>query len=130
MHVAFLRIRTQIREREPLLQALRDLRYQFQEGRNLTVHGYADKEVAELVIYTGSSYEIGLRRRGQEYEVIADWWGIERDTPIRQEDFLAQLGQRYSYHVVKQQAQEQYLVVEEEQELENGDVVIVLSERG
>lgn len=127
----FLKIRTQIREREPLIQALRDLNCQFQEGQNLVVRGFAgNKETAEVVINTGSKYDIGFRRQGQEYEVIADWWGVERNTSIRQQSFIAQVSQRYSYNLIKEQAREQYLIVEEEQELENGDVVILLSERG
>ena len=127
----FVRIRTQIREREHLAQALRDLHYQFQEGRNLVVRGWqGNRETAEVVVNTGSNYDIGFRRQAEEFEVVADWWGVENNTPIRQRSFLEQVGQRYSYNLVKEQAREQYLIVEEEQELANGDVVILLSERG
>jgi len=127
----FVRIRTQIREREHLAQALRDLHYQFQEGRNLVVRGWqGNRETAEVVVNTGSNYDIGFRRQAEEFEVVADWWGVENNTRIRQRSFLEQVGQRYSYNLVKEQAREQYLIVEEEQELANGDVVIVLSERG
>ncbi|MDP2997720.1 MAG: DUF1257 domain-containing protein [Bryobacterales bacterium] len=127
----FVRIRTQIREREHLAQALRDLHYQFQEGRNLVVRGWqGNRETAEVVVNTGSNYDIGFRRQAEEFEVVADWWGVENNTAIRQRSFLEQVGQRYSYNLVKEQAREQYLIVEEEQELANGDVVIVLSERG
>jgi hypothetical protein len=127
----FVRIRTQIREREHLAQALRDLHYQFQEGRNLVVRGWqGNRETAEVVVNTGSNYDIGFRRQAEEFEVVADWWGVENNTRIRQRSFLEQVGQRYSYNLVKEQAREQYLIVEEEQELANGDVVILLSERG
>ena len=127
----FVRIRTQIREREHLAQALRDLHYQFQEGRNLVVRGWqGNRETAEVVVNTGSNYDIGFRRQAEEFEVVADWWGVENNTPIRQRSFLEQVRQRYSYNLVKEQAREQYLIVEEEQELANGDVAILLSERG
>jgi hypothetical protein len=127
----FVRIRTQIREREHLIQALRDLHYQFQEGQNLAVRGWqGNREPAEVVVQTGSQYDIGFRRQAGEYEVVADWWGVEHSTSLRQEAFLGQVAQRYSYNVVRAQAREQYLMVEEEQELENGDIVILLSERG
>jgi hypothetical protein len=127
----FVKIRTQIREREHLAQALRDLHYEFQEGRNLVVRGWqGNRETAEVVVNTGSNYDIGFRRQAEEFEVVADWWGVENNTPIRQRSFLERVGQRYSYNLVKEQAREQYLIVEEEQELANGDVVIVLSERG
>ena len=58
----FVRIRTQIREQEHLVQALRDLHYQFQEGQNLVVNGFlGNKETAEVVVNTGSKYDIGFR---------------------------------------------------------------------
>ena len=127
----FVRIRTQIREREHLLQALRDLHYQFQEGQGVVVRGWqGNRETADVVVNTGSNYDIGFRRQAQDYEVVADWWGVEKDTQIRQHSFLEQVNQRYAYNLVKAQAREQNLIVEEERELENGDVVLLLSERG
>jgi SOS-response transcriptional repressor LexA len=127
----FVRVRTQIREREHLVQALRDLHLRFQEGQSITVRGYAgNREAAEVVVDTGSKYDIGFRRQAGEFEVIADWWGVETSTSIGRTSFVQQVSQRYSYNVIHEQAREQYLVVEEEQELENGDIVILLSERG
>jgi hypothetical protein len=127
----FVQIRTQIREREPLVQALRDLHYQFQAGENLVVHGFADNtERAEVVVNTGSKYDIGFRRAADQYEVVADWWGVEGNTRLRQSSFIQDVNRQYAYNVILDQAREQNLLVEEEQTLENGDVVIILSERG
>ncbi len=127
----FLRIRTQIREREHLVQALRDLHYQFQEGRNLAVRGYANnREAAEVVVNTGCAYDIGFQRKAQEYDIVADWWGVQGNSPIRQETFVQQVNRQYAYNLIRNQAVEQNLIVEEEQALENGDLVILLSERG
>ena len=127
----FIRIKTQIREREHLTQALRDLHYQFQEGENLMVRGWSgNRETAQIVVNTGSQYDIGLRRQAEEYEVLADWWGVEGNTSIRQQSFVKQVSRQYAYNLIHDQASEQQLIVEEEQQLENGDVVIILSERG
>lgn len=127
----FLRIRTQIREREHLVQALRDLHYQFQEGQNLVVRGYANnRETAEVVVDTGCAYDIGFQRKAQEYDIVADWWGVQGNSPIRQEAFVQQVNRQYAYNLIRNQAVEQNLIVEEEQLLENGDLVILLSERG
>ena len=115
----FVKIRTQIREREHLVQGLRDLHYQFQEGQNIVVRGFAgNRETADVVVNTGSKYDIGFRQQAGEFEMVADWWGVQNYTQIRQQTFLAQVSQRYAYNLVKEQAREQYLVVEEEQELE------------
>lgn len=127
----FLRIQTQIREREHLVQALRDLHYQFQEGQNLLVRGYSgNQERAEVVVNTGCQYDIGFQRKAEQFEIVADWWGVQGNTPIRQESFVQDVNRQYAYNLVKDQAREQYLVIEEEQVLENGDVVLLLSERG
>ena len=127
----FVNIRTQIREREHLVQALRDLHYQFQEGDKLRVRGWGGKqEQAEIVVNTGSQYDIGFRRQTQEYEVVADWWGVEGNSRIRQQSFLQEVNRQYSYNLIREQAREQNLIVEDERTLENGDTIIVLSERG
>jgi hypothetical protein len=127
----FQLIRTQIREQEHLVQALRDLHYQFQEGENLVVRGYAgNREMAQVVVDTGSNYDIGFQRKAEQYEVVADWWGVEGNTRIRQEQFIQQVSRQYAYNLIRDQAREQNLMIEEEQVLENGDRVILLSERG
>jgi hypothetical protein len=43
---------------------------------------------------------------------------------------MQQVNRQYAYNLIRDQAREQNLIVEEEQTLENGDVVILLSERG
>jgi hypothetical protein len=127
----FQRIRMQIREQVHLVQALRDLHYQFQEGESLVVRGYAgNRETAQVVVNTGCNYDIGFQRKAEEYEVVADWWGVQGNSPIRQEAFIQQVNRQYAYNLIRDQAREQNLIVEEEQTLENGDVVIILSERG
>lgn len=127
----FIKIKTQIREREHLVQALRDLHYQFQEGENLAVRGFAGgREHAQIVLDAGSQYDIGFQRKAGEYEIVADWWGVERNSPIRQEAFVQQVNRQYAYNLIRHQAREQSLIVEEEETMENGDLVIVLSERG
>jgi len=126
----FLKIQTQIREREHLVAALRDLHYQFQEGENLAVRGWAGQERAEVVVETGCQYDIGFRKKTEQYEMVADWWGVEGNSPIRQQQFVQQVNRQYAYNLIHDQAQEQNLIVEEEEELANGDTVIVLSERG
>ena len=48
---------------------------------------------------------------------------------FRRQNFLERLTQRYAYSVIRDQAREQNLIVEEELEA-NGDIILVLSERG
>ena len=61
---------------------------------------------------------------------MADWWGVERGSSIKQQSFLQQINQQYAYRVVLEEAKEKDMIVEEDEVLENGDRVILLSERG
>lgn len=125
----FVRIQTQIKEKEMLTRALRDLHHEYQEGENLVVRGYAgNRETAEVVVNTGSEYDIGFQRKQEVYECVADWWGVEKDTSIRQQNFVRQLNQEYARNVVLDQAEEEYLLVEEERVLESGEREIILVE--
>ena len=135
----FLKIRTQMKEREHVVQALRDLHYQFQEGQDLVVRGYAgNRERAKIVVNTQCAYDIGLRRAGEVYEAVADWdYGVAGNSPlriegqrIRQENFIQQIGRQYSYNLIHAYAKETVKVVESEEELANGDMIIVLADRG
>jgi len=131
----FLKIMTEIREREQLLATLRDLHYQHQTSPNQTndllVRGYSgNQERAEVVVNTGSAYDIGFQKKTDGYEVVADWWGVQNNTQIKQNAFIQQINRQYAYNVIRDQIREQDLIMEEERTLENGDVIITLSERG
>ena len=129
----FLTISTQLREREPLIAALRDLHHRFQASERRTddvlVRGYQGNQAhAEIVVDTGTAYDIGFQRKGDCYEMVADWWGVEKGQ-VKQQTFLQQLNQQYGRNIVHDQVREQNLLVEDERTLENGDIVITLSER-
>jgi hypothetical protein len=119
-----------------LLAALGDLGFEFNEARDgdqLEVLGDSSatrqgNEKVDIVVLNCTDFGIGLRKEGDEYIVIADWFNIELGGGPRRKEFAAQLQQRYAYHVVIQQAREQNLIVEEERQ-EDGEIVIVLSER-
>jgi hypothetical protein len=111
----FTTIRTQIVEKEYLKKALQDLGHAYQEG-SVQVNGYqGNKTTAELKIGTrDSNYDIGFRKTGGTYELIADWWGIH---DIKQNTFVQQLTQRYAYHAAITKLEEQgFSLVSEEQE--------------
>ena len=125
----FVKVRTRISERSHLLDALRQLGLSFDAGEKLEVRGdRAKPEQAEIVIHLAPGTDIGFRKIGETYEIVADWYRVEQRTPIRKKNFLEELNRSYACHVIRDQAREQNLIVQEET-LENGDVVIVLSER-
>jgi hypothetical protein len=129
----FTTVKTVIRDREQLCEALRHLHHEFRVGENLAVRGYqGNTERAEVVVTTGCAYDIGFRRESdQAYGAVADWdWGVRREAaPQFQRDaFLQQVNQAYARCALVQQAREHGYVVEEERVLAGGEIELVVSE--
>lgn len=120
----FTTIRTRLVSASHLSKALADLGHTVQHGP-VTVNGYSGNTTkADLKIATSSSsYDIGFRRHGDTYELVADWWGIRG---IEQNSFLRQLNQRYAYHAAQEAlTAEGFTLVEEEQQ-QDGTLHLVL----
>lgn len=111
----FTTVKTQIVNKEQLKKALVDLQLSYQEG-DVEIRGFGGNRMrVEIRVPTRNpGYDLGFRKQGESYELVADWWGIK---DIKQEEFLKNLTQRYAYHVVKDQleAQNFSLVTEEVQ---------------
>ncbi len=127
----FTRVQTVIRDQALLEEALRKLNYQFQSGERVLVRGYqGNQESAQVVIDTGSEYDIGFQRQDdQSFAVCTDWWGVRNKTKLRQESFLQELNRTYAHLAVKQKVLEQGLIIEEENILPNGEIELVVCER-
>ena len=109
----FTRMQTQMVEKVYLMQALADLGYTCEEGQ-VEIRGYGGNRTrVDLRVATKNpGYDIGFRKVGNTYDIVADWWGI-RDT--RQELFLQQVLQRYAYHAARVKLAEQgFTLVSEE----------------
>jgi len=102
-------------EAEFLIKALEDLGYNWEQG-DLQVGGFARSRArAEIRVKSGSpGYDIGFRKSGESYEIIADWWGIRN---LRREQFQQQVAQRYAYHAARAKLESQgFILVEDTQE--------------
>ena len=94
----FTTVKTVIRDQETLRETLQQLHYNFQVGERLPIRGYADsRQYGQVVINTGSKYDIGFQRQADgAFNVCADWWGVQGNTPIREQSFLQQVNQTYA----------------------------------
>ncbi|OPZ98752.1 MAG: hypothetical protein BWY71_01176 [Planctomycetes bacterium ADurb.Bin412] len=129
----FTKVKTVIREREVLCEALRALHHRFREGERLIVNGYQDNtETAEVVVHTGCKYDIGFQRqRDGVYAAVADWnWGIRREAAPRfhQDAFLGEINQKYAHLNVRRQARIHGWPIEEERVLDDGTIEVVVCE--
>ncbi len=130
-------VRTQIRELPLLLQALDEMGFTHVEQYDKPQHLYGFEgdvrpETAEVIVrreFVGNaSNDLGFRRLPSgEYEAVVSEYDRQSQ---RVRALLAELKRCYAYQVIQDQIREQDLVVESEETLENGDTVIVLSERG
>ncbi|MCM8594266.1 DUF1257 domain-containing protein [Accumulibacter sp.] len=127
----FTRVQTVIRDRVLLEDTLRQLHHRFQSGERVPIRGFAgNTEYGQVVVDTGSRYDIGFQRQADEsYAVCADWWGVQGNTPLREQSFTQQLNQTYAHLAVKRKVLQEGLIIEEERVLDNGEIELVVCER-
>lgn len=117
----FTTIKVQIKNSDILFQVLQELGYQVE--CNATVRGYQGNITqSEFVIRQQNGYDLGFRRTGESYEIIADFWGAK----INQKEFVNSITQKYAHKTLMATIQEQGLEVEEEEVLEDGTVRVVV----
>ena len=119
----FSRINTKMEDKKYILMALKDLGLEYEEGE-LQVNGFAGQKTAvDILVPLKSSYDIGLRKKGSGFEIVADWYGVRG---VNQKDFSNRLMQRYAYHATRDKLQEQGFNMVEEKQEETGQIRIVL----
>ena len=122
----FSTVKTQLRKKEYLKQALIDLGYVPQEGENL-VRGYRGQTVkAEMTIEMSTGGDIGFRfnESSNSYELVTDLDLWKQSIPV--ERFLAQVTQRYALNtVLDSTSQEGFQVAEQKRNLDGSIELVV-----
>ena len=122
----FSTVKTQLRKKEFLKQALIDLGYLPQEGENL-VRGYRGQTVkAEMTIEMNTGGDIGFRwnEGSKSYELVTDLDLWKQSIPV--ERFLAQVTQRYALNtVLASTAQEGFQISEQNQNVDGSIELVV-----
>ena len=122
----FSTVKTQLRKKEFLKQALLDLGYVPNEGENL-VRGYRGQTVkAEMTVEMSKGTDIGFRwnKGSKSYELVTDLDLWNQSIPV--ERFLAQVTQRYALNtVLDSTAQEGFQVSEQKQNLDGSIELVV-----
>ena len=117
----FTTIKVQIKNGEILHQVLKELGHNVE--CNTFVRGYqGDTTEAEYVIRQKNGYDLGFRRRGENYELVADFWGAG----INQQQFINSISQKYAHKTLMATVREQGLNIEDEEILEDGTVRVVV----
>lgn len=107
----FTKVATKIVDLQYLKRALDDLELQYEVGK-VKIRGYMGKKMeVDLKIRTPEGYDIGFKKSGDTFEVVADW---DMVTSVTQETFVAEVTRRYATAVIKDQlALDDFQCVEE-----------------
>ena len=120
----FSRVRTKLVNLDTLRNALDELGYKVLANRQ-KVRGWSSSTTdADLVVESGrDNYDIGAVRNNEgTLDLVADWSMLH----IKQEDFVGQVSQRYSWIALKENARRKGYTVAREQVREDGVVHLVL----
>ena len=123
----FSTVRTELRDRDALLAALRDLGHHPVAGSQ-TVRGYKGQTVvADLCIAMGGGSDIGFRWNSEEqrYELVTDLelW----NQPVPLERFLNQLSQRYALQSILASSAAEGFAVSEQEQGSDGSIELVVT---
>ncbi|MGI0480012.1 DUF1257 domain-containing protein [Geminocystis sp. CENA526] len=117
----FTTIKVQIKNGKILHKTLQELGYTVETNTN--VRGYLGKKTnAEYVIRQKNGYDLGFRRQGDNYELVADFWGAEID----QTKFINDISQKYARYTLMEEVEKQGFNIEEEETLEDGTLRVVV----
>ena len=127
----FSTVKTELRDRESLLAALRDLGQEPSAGEQ-SVRGYRGQTVtADLCCPQSEGGDIGFRWNSaeQHYELVTDLDLWKQSVPV--ERFLAQLTQRYALQsILRSSAEEGYQVAEQRQQADGSIELVVTRWQG
>ena len=127
----FSTVKTELRDRESLLAALRDLGQEPNAGEQ-PVRGYRGQTVtADLCCPQSEGGDIGFRWNSaeQHYELVTDLDLWKQSVPV--ERFLAQLTQRYALQsILRSSAEEGYQVAEQCQQADGSIELVVTRWQG
>ncbi|MDH4406588.1 MAG: DUF1257 domain-containing protein [Cyanobium sp. D14.bin.5] len=123
----FSTIKTELRDRQSLLEALEDLGHGPRQG-SLMVRGYRGQTVeAQLAVAQANGADIGFRLNPEtgSYELVTDLDLWNQAVPV--ERFLAQLNQRYALRSILAATAEEGFQVSEQSQQQDGSIELVVT---
>ena len=118
----FTRVKTQILEKETLIEVLKELGYHV--SFSPTLLGYRDRNTqVDFQVEACSGHYLGFKKVGNSYDIIADLWGIPHGR-----EKISRIKQNYAKKIVVRNIKRQgYNLIEEKNE--NGNIKMVVVRR-
>ena len=123
----FSTVKTELRQLEPLVQALKDLGYSPDHGER-PVRGYRGQTVtADLAVAMDNGGDLGFRlnEKTGAYELVTDLDLWKQTIPV--ERFLSKLTQRYALNTVLKASGIEGFQVAEQQVKQDGSIELVVT---
>jgi len=123
----FSTVKTELRQLDPLVQALKDMGYPPEQGKR-PVRGYQGQTVtADLAVTMQVGGDLGFRWNAQSgaYELVTDLDLWKQQIPI--ERFLAKLTQRYALNTVLAATANEGFQVAEQTQAQDGSIELVVT---
>jgi hypothetical protein len=81
----------------------------------------------DIKIPLSFSNDIGFRKNGERYEIVADWFGV---IGVNKEKFINNLHRRYAYHVTRSKLEEKGFTLIEEKSEDKNQIRLILRRMG
>lgn len=123
----FSTVKTELRQLDPLVQALQDLGYAPEQG-DRSVRGYRGQTVtADVAVAVQDSGDFGFRWNAETaaYELVTDLDLWKQPVPV--ERFLAKLTQRYAFNTVLSASTREGFEVSEQRVAQDGSLELVVT---
>ena len=123
----FSTVKTELRQLDPLVQALNDLGYSPDQGER-PIRGYRGQTVtADLAVSMDNGGDFGFRWNDQTgaYELVTDLDLWKQTIPI--ERFLSKLTQRYALNTVLKASDSEGFQVAEQHVKQDGSIELVVT---
>ena len=118
----FTCIKTKIKERPYLIEALKELEYDIQE--NFLLDNPVDHAHEQVHVEVAINNDIGFKWNGNEYELVAELDAWDLDVPVSR--FIEKVTQQYAKATVLATAEEQgFTLAEEHSKIDNTIELVV-----
>ncbi len=115
-----------IQEIAGLIKALNDLKAKHKELTEMKTCGGKIEKVDVVVKDPATGRDIGFQKTADgSYRVICDSDGLTKEQAAKQQDFVKQIRQRYSYNKVLEELRKQGYIIAEEEKMANNTVRIL-----
>ena len=128
----FTKVETKINDLVALRKALEQLGWKYKyDEQGVVVRGYKGQTIkAEMSIDMGK-YDIGVvKTESGNYELVADWWGIETTRGITEQEAVKELNAKYAYQRVVAAVEAEGYTIDQNSVAADGTVKLNVSKWG